>query len=213
MNHNSKLSRRIGPCGCWNKNKYANRNNLVAWYWEQQHKRAGFFLETMQVCLLSWPALLLLFVLCDPIVCDLFVSFAQKILWRYKFSQLKGSSDDGKTRVKLLFQNSESKQIEMKVTEHYLLTLPDSALIHPASQWPLTFPGYSTSHLHRLSVCVDRSWSLPTWRLCSIAYIPSLLPKWPRWTLSSSTIKASPGNTRATAKDPSLFMFMWHPFS
>ncbi|RVE67644.1 hypothetical protein OJAV_G00104900 [Oryzias javanicus] len=44
------------------------------------------------------------------------------ILWRYKFSQLKGSSDDGKTRVKLLFKNAESKQIEMKELEFANLT-------------------------------------------------------------------------------------------
>lgn len=45
----------------------------------------------------------------------------QVVLWRYKFSQLKGSSDDGKTRVKLLFKNAESQQIEMKVNalRHY----------------------------------------------------------------------------------------------
>lgn len=45
----------------------------------------------------------------------------QAVLWRYKFSQLKGSSDDGKTRVKLLFKNAESQQIEMKVSalRHY----------------------------------------------------------------------------------------------
>ncbi|XP_013770683.1 gamma-2-syntrophin isoform X3 [Pundamilia nyererei] len=46
----------------------------------------------------------------------------QTILWRYKFSQLKGSSDDGKTRVKLLFKNPESKQIEMKELEFANLT-------------------------------------------------------------------------------------------
>lgn len=34
--------------------------------------------------------------------------------WRYKFSQLKGSSDDSKTKLKLHFQN-EDKQIETKV--------------------------------------------------------------------------------------------------
>uniref|UniRef100_A0A3B4ZZH8 Syntrophin gamma 2 n=1 Tax=Stegastes partitus TaxID=144197 RepID=A0A3B4ZZH8_9TELE len=44
------------------------------------------------------------------------------VLWRYKFSQLKGSSDDGKTRVKLLFKNAESKQIEMKELEFANLT-------------------------------------------------------------------------------------------
>ncbi|KAG8124216.1 hypothetical protein E2320_019586 [Naja naja] len=46
----------------------------------------------------------------------------QKILWRFKFSQLKGSSDDGKTRVKLLFQNTETKQIETKELEFQDLT-------------------------------------------------------------------------------------------
>ncbi|XP_015231813.1 PREDICTED: gamma-2-syntrophin [Cyprinodon variegatus] len=44
------------------------------------------------------------------------------VLWRYKFSQLKGSSDDGKTRVKLLFKNAESNQIEMKELEFANLT-------------------------------------------------------------------------------------------
>ncbi|KAF3701444.1 Gamma-2-syntrophin [Channa argus] len=47
---------------------------------------------------------------------------SKTILWRYKFSQLKGSSDDGKTRVKLLFKNAESKQIEMKELEFANLT-------------------------------------------------------------------------------------------
>ncbi|XP_007257498.1 gamma-2-syntrophin isoform X1 [Astyanax mexicanus] len=53
-------------------------------------------------------------------------SASKKVIWRYKFSQLKGSSDDGKTRVKLLFKNSESKQIEMKELEFANLT----ALLH-----------------------------------------------------------------------------------
>ncbi|KAJ8387857.1 hypothetical protein AAFF_G00150060 [Aldrovandia affinis] len=44
------------------------------------------------------------------------------VVWRYRFSQLRGSSDDGKTRVKLLFQNPESKQIEMKELEFANLT-------------------------------------------------------------------------------------------
>lgn len=43
----------------------------------------------------------------------------QNVLWRFKFSQLKGSSDDGKTRVKLLFQNLDTKQIETKVVPVY----------------------------------------------------------------------------------------------
>lgn len=54
----------------------------------------------------------------------------QAVLWRYKFSQLKGSSDDGKTRVKLLFKNAESQQIEMKVSSCKSCTEP-KALSHP----------------------------------------------------------------------------------
>lgn len=45
------------------------------------------------------------------------------MLWRFKFSQLKGSSDDGKTKVKLLFQNLDTKQIETKVSDILLLSL------------------------------------------------------------------------------------------
>uniref|UniRef100_UPI0037E82DBB gamma-2-syntrophin n=1 Tax=Semicossyphus pulcher TaxID=241346 RepID=UPI0037E82DBB len=76
---------------------------------------------------------------------------SKTVLWQYKFSQLKGSSDDGKTRVKLLFKNAESKQIEMKELEFANLT----AVLHcihsfiaakVASMDPLyicspTFPG------------------------------------------------------------------------
>ncbi|MBN3301544.1 SNTG2 protein, partial [Amia calva] len=47
---------------------------------------------------------------------------SKNILWKYKFSQLKGSSDDGKTRVKFLFQNPDTKQIEMKELEFADLT-------------------------------------------------------------------------------------------
>ncbi|KAG7274745.1 hypothetical protein CRUP_006482, partial [Coryphaenoides rupestris] len=41
----------------------------------------------------------------------------QMVLWRYKFSQLKGSSDDGKSKIKFLFQNQDSKSIEAKELE------------------------------------------------------------------------------------------------
>ncbi|KAK7945516.1 hypothetical protein WMY93_001244 [Mugilogobius chulae] len=41
----------------------------------------------------------------------------QAVLWRYKFSQLKGSSDDGKSKIKFLFQNQDSKSIEAKELE------------------------------------------------------------------------------------------------
>ncbi|GAB5583960.1 gamma-1-syntrophin isoform X1 [Prionailurus iriomotensis] len=41
----------------------------------------------------------------------------EAVLWRYKFSQLKGSSDDGKSKIKFLFQNPDTKQIEAKELE------------------------------------------------------------------------------------------------
>ncbi|NP_001087773.1 syntrophin, gamma 2 L homeolog [Xenopus laevis] len=51
-----------------------------------------------------------------------FDSKSKNVIWRFKFSQLKGSSDDGKTRVKLLFQSPDTKQIEMKELEFQDLT-------------------------------------------------------------------------------------------
>lgn len=38
-----------------------------------------------------------------------------EIAWRYKFSQLRGSSDDSKSRLKLHFQEPDSITIETKV--------------------------------------------------------------------------------------------------
>uniref|UniRef100_A0A4W5Q341 Syntrophin, gamma 2 n=1 Tax=Hucho hucho TaxID=62062 RepID=A0A4W5Q341_9TELE len=58
-------------------------------------------------------------------------SSSKNTLWRYKFSQLKGSSDDGKTRVKLLFKNADNKQIEMKELEFGNLT----AVLHCISSF------------------------------------------------------------------------------
>ncbi|XP_078790213.1 gamma-1-syntrophin isoform X2 [Oryzias latipes] len=46
-----------------------------------------------------------------------FDAASKAVLWRYKFSQLKGSSDDGKSKIKFLFQNQESKSIEAKELE------------------------------------------------------------------------------------------------
>uniref|UniRef100_A0A5F9CWG6 Syntrophin gamma 1 n=1 Tax=Oryctolagus cuniculus TaxID=9986 RepID=A0A5F9CWG6_RABIT len=46
-----------------------------------------------------------------------FDAATKAVLWRYKFSQLKGSSDDGKSKIKFLFQNSDTKQIEAKELE------------------------------------------------------------------------------------------------
>ncbi|XP_019868354.1 gamma-2-syntrophin isoform X2 [Aethina tumida] len=42
-------------------------------------------------------------------------------LWQYKFSQLRGSSDDGKSKLKLHFQDTESKAIETKELECSIL--------------------------------------------------------------------------------------------
>lgn len=38
------------------------------------------------------------------------------IVWQYKFSQLRGSSDDGKSKLKLHFQDHETRAIETKVS-------------------------------------------------------------------------------------------------
>ncbi|XP_043921428.1 gamma-1-syntrophin [Protopterus annectens] len=46
-----------------------------------------------------------------------FDAATKAVLWRYKFSQLKGSSDDGKSKIKFLFQNLDNKQIEAKELE------------------------------------------------------------------------------------------------
>uniref|UniRef100_A0A8I5U0Q0 Syntrophin gamma 1 n=1 Tax=Pongo abelii TaxID=9601 RepID=A0A8I5U0Q0_PONAB len=46
-----------------------------------------------------------------------FDAATKAVLWRYKFSHLKGSSDDGKSKIKFLFQNPDTKQIEAKELE------------------------------------------------------------------------------------------------
>lgn len=38
------------------------------------------------------------------------------VVWHYKFSQLRGSSDDGKSKLKLHFQHQETRTIETKVS-------------------------------------------------------------------------------------------------
>lgn len=38
-------------------------------------------------------------------------------IWQYKFSQLRGSSDDSKSKLKLHFQDHETRAIETKVTK------------------------------------------------------------------------------------------------
>uniref|UniRef100_A0A665TKA3 Syntrophin, gamma 2 n=1 Tax=Echeneis naucrates TaxID=173247 RepID=A0A665TKA3_ECHNA len=93
--------------------------------WEKSFQRA-VFLEVQRIRSKSYMCSSQGNVLCFTI--DFGVGFtcsegtSKTILWRYKFSQLKGSSDDGKTRVKLLFKNAESNQIEMKELEFANLT-------------------------------------------------------------------------------------------
>lgn len=43
------------------------------------------------------------------------------IVWQYKFSQLRGSSDDGKSKLKLHFQDHETRAIETKVSMRMLV--------------------------------------------------------------------------------------------
>ncbi|XP_013359785.1 PREDICTED: gamma-2-syntrophin isoform X4 [Chinchilla lanigera] len=65
----------------------------------------------------SWQGEVLCFTVDFALGFTCFDSKTKNVLWRFKFSQLKGSSDDGNTRVKLLFQNPDTKQIEMKELE------------------------------------------------------------------------------------------------
>ncbi|XP_007469321.1 PREDICTED: gamma-2-syntrophin [Lipotes vexillifer] len=93
--------------------------------WELSFQRATF-LEVQRTgsktytC--SWQGDTLCFTVDFALGFTCFDSKTKSVLWRFKFSQLKGSSDDGKARVKLLFQNLDTKQIEMKELEFQDLT-------------------------------------------------------------------------------------------
>ncbi|XP_007431247.1 gamma-2-syntrophin, partial [Python bivittatus] len=93
--------------------------------WEKSFQRA-IFLEVQRTgsktFMCTWQGESLCFTLDFAVGFTCFDNKTKKILWRFKFSQLKGSSDDGKTRVKLLFQNIETKQIETKELEFQDLT-------------------------------------------------------------------------------------------
>ena len=39
----------------------------------------------------------------------------QSVIWRYRFSQLKGSSDDSQAKVRLQFLNTTTGQVELQV--------------------------------------------------------------------------------------------------
>ncbi|KAK7904614.1 hypothetical protein WMY93_017221 [Mugilogobius chulae] len=124
--------------------------------WEKSFQRA-VFMEVQRIRTKSYMCSSQGTVLCFTVDFDSGFSCSEStsktVLWRYKFSQLKGSSDDGKTRVKLLFKNADSQQIDMKELEFANLT----AVLHcihafiaakVASMDPLfmctqTFPGNS----------------------------------------------------------------------
>ncbi|KAM9635967.1 gamma-2-syntrophin [Trichechus inunguis] len=93
--------------------------------WERSFQRATF-MEVQRTgsktYMCSWQGEMLCFTVDFSLGFTCFDSKTKNVLWRFKFSQLKGSSDDGKTRVKLLFQNLDTKQIEMKELEFQDLT-------------------------------------------------------------------------------------------
>ncbi|KAI2522240.1 gamma-2-syntrophin [Homo sapiens] len=88
--------------------------------WEKSFQRATF-MEVQRTgsrtYMCSWQGEMLCFTVDFALGFTCFESKTKNVLWRFKFSQLKGSSDDGKTRVKLLFQNLDTKQIETKELE------------------------------------------------------------------------------------------------
>nr|XP_058934827.1 gamma-2-syntrophin isoform X2 [Kogia breviceps]XP_058934828.1 gamma-2-syntrophin isoform X2 [Kogia breviceps] len=85
--------------------------------WELSFQRATFLdvqRTGSKTYMCSWQGDTLCFTVDFALGFTCFDSKTKNVLWRFKFSQLKGSSDDGKARVKLLFQNLETKQIEKK---------------------------------------------------------------------------------------------------
>ncbi|KAB0373618.1 hypothetical protein FD755_015277, partial [Muntiacus reevesi] len=98
-------------------------NELAAW--ELSFQRATFRAvqrtgSKTYPC--SWQGATLCFTVDFALGFTCFDSKTKGVLWRFKFSQLKGSSDDGKARVKLLFQSLDTKQIETKELEFQDLT-------------------------------------------------------------------------------------------
>ncbi|XP_028352642.1 gamma-2-syntrophin isoform X5 [Physeter macrocephalus] len=93
--------------------------------WELSFQRATFLdvqRTGSKTYMCSWQGDTLCFTVDFALGFTCFDSKTKNVLWRFKFSQLKGSSDDGKARVKLLFQNLDTKQIEKKELEFQDLT-------------------------------------------------------------------------------------------
>ncbi|XP_052451349.1 gamma-1-syntrophin isoform X1 [Carassius gibelio] len=88
--------------------------------WEKAFQMATFFeVERIQcktyACIMDSHLMGLTIDFSMGFVC--FDAATKAVLWRYKFSQLKGSSDDGKSKIKFLFQNPDTKLIEAKELE------------------------------------------------------------------------------------------------
>uniref|UniRef100_A0AAR2KR86 Syntrophin, gamma 1 n=1 Tax=Pygocentrus nattereri TaxID=42514 RepID=A0AAR2KR86_PYGNA len=88
--------------------------------WEKAFQMATFFeVERIQcktyACIMESHLMGLTIDFSMGFVC--FDAASKAVLWRYKFSQLKGSSDDGKSKIKFLFQNQDTKLIEAKELE------------------------------------------------------------------------------------------------
>ncbi|XP_016146816.1 gamma-1-syntrophin isoform X2 [Sinocyclocheilus grahami] len=88
--------------------------------WEKAFQMATFFeVERIQcktyACIVDSHLMGLTIDFSMGFVC--FDAATKAVLWRYKFSQLKGSSDDGKSKIKFLFQNQDTKLIEAKELE------------------------------------------------------------------------------------------------
>ncbi|KAL6089679.1 hypothetical protein STEG23_012683 [Scotinomys teguina] len=89
-------------------------------HWERAFQTATF-LEVERIQCKTYACVLESHLMCLNI--DFSIGFicydaaTKAVLWRYKFSQLKGSSDDGKSKIKFLFQNPDTKQIEAKELE------------------------------------------------------------------------------------------------
>lgn len=114
------------------------------------------------------------------------------MLWKYKFSQLKGSSDDGKSKIKFLFQNQDSKSIEAKVIHFERLLMPhveEKKLFNKNSK---VLKLQKTNYLRLTSVLIlfFRSWSSQTSSPCFIVFTLFLLPKLRAWTRCSWRAKA-----------------------
>lgn len=116
------------------------------------------------------------------------------MLWRYKFSQLKGSSDDGKSKIKFLFQNQDSKSIEAKVinSERCLLLHVKGNVTQQESQSNKV----QENELILMWLCIDfffsfRSWSSQISLLCFTVFMLFLLPKLLAWTRCLWRVKAT----------------------